>query len=154
VLPKFPAIKMVIPHCAGGFLAHKQRAIAFFEPPQDLGVPVPPELKHLPKSPLETEEFGYKAAFDKLFDCLYIDGAGSAGWEPMTKMAFTVVRRDRLVFGTDYPFEVHAGRDFKYYLDSVRHLEIPEEDKKAFLGGNLAQLLKLNQDVKPSVAAS
>jgi aminocarboxymuconate-semialdehyde decarboxylase len=144
VLPCFPTIKMVIPHFGGGFLAHKQRAIAFFEPSEDTGVAVPPELKPLPKSPMETEEFGYKKAFDERFDRLYIDGAGSAGWEPITRMGFMAVRHDRLCFGTDYPFEVHNGRDYKWYMDNLSHLDLSEEDRKAFLGGNMAKLLKLN----------
>jgi predicted TIM-barrel fold metal-dependent hydrolase len=65
-------------------------------------------------------------------------------------MAFMVVRHDRLVFGTDFPFEVHSGRDLKYYLDSVRRMDISEEDRKAFLGGNLARLLKLDRAVPAS----
>jgi predicted TIM-barrel fold metal-dependent hydrolase len=154
VLPEFPTLKTIIPHYGGGFLAHKQRAIAFFEPKKDLGVPVPPDLKPMPKSPCETEEFGYKAAFDEMFNKLYIDGAGSGGWEPITRMAFMVVRHDRLVFGTDFPFEVHNGRDLKYYLDSVRRLDVSEEDRKAFLGGNLAALLKLTQQAAAKTAAS
>lgn len=143
VLPDFPAIKMVIPHFGGGFLAHKQRAIAFFDPPPEMMEKVPKQLRQIPKSPIETEEFGFKAAFDERFDRLYIDGAGSAGWEPISKLAFLTVRHDRLCFGTDFPFETHAGRDYRQYLDSIRGLDIPEASKKAFLGGNMAKLLKL-----------
>ena len=143
VLPCFPTIKMVIPHSGGGFLAHKQRAVAFFQPSGDLGVPMPPELKPMPKSPLEAEKFGLQAAFEELFDRLYIDGAGSAGWAPMLKLALEVVRHDRLCFGTDFPFETHTGDDYRYYLDNVSRLEISEQDRKKFLGGNVAKLLKI-----------
>jgi predicted TIM-barrel fold metal-dependent hydrolase len=143
VLPAFPGIKMVVPHFGGGFLAHKQRAIAFFEPAEDLGVPVPMEIKIGPKTPLETVELGYKATFDELFDRLYIDGAGSAGWAPITKLAFDVVRHDRLCFGTDYPFETHYGRDYQHYLDNLSGMNLSDADKQAFLAGNMARLLKL-----------
>jgi predicted TIM-barrel fold metal-dependent hydrolase len=54
------------------------------------------------------------------------------------------VRHDRLCFGTDYPFEVHNGRDYKWYLDNLSNIDLSAEDKKAFLGGNMAKLLKLD----------
>jgi len=143
VYPEFPEVKMVMPHLGGCFLGLKGRANAFFEPREDLGVPVPEAIKMLPKTPLEKEELGYKEAFDDLFDRFYIDGAGSGGWIPATEFGFKTVRHDRLVFGIDYPFEAHAGRDYKYYLDAIDGLDIPDESKKAFLGGNLARLMKL-----------
>jgi predicted TIM-barrel fold metal-dependent hydrolase len=62
----------------------------------------------------------------------------------MIQMGFSVVRRDRLCFGTDYPFETHFGRDYRYYLDNVASLDVAEADKQAFLGGNMAQLLKVD----------
>lgn len=145
VLPAFPTIKMVIPHFGGGFLAHKQRSIAFFEPPAALGIKVPVEIATGPKTPLETEELGFKAVFDDLFDRLYIDGAGSGGWAPITQLAFTAVRHDRLCFGTDYPFETHFARDYRHYLDNLAAMDVSDADKKAFLGGNMARLLKLDQ---------
>jgi predicted TIM-barrel fold metal-dependent hydrolase len=144
VFPDFPTIKMVIPHFGGGFLAHKQRAVAFFDPPPDLAAKLPKHLRQIPKSPIETEEFGFQGAFDALFNRLYIDGAGSAGWEPITRLAFTTVCHDRLCFGTDFPFETHAGRDLKQYLESIRDLDVSDESKQAFRGGNMAKLLKLS----------
>jgi predicted TIM-barrel fold metal-dependent hydrolase len=38
---------------------------------------------------------------------------------------------------------MHEGRDFKYYLDTLEQLPITEQQKKDFLGGNLARLLGL-----------
>lgn len=145
VYPHFPDIKFVMPHFGGSTLAMKGRMNMFFEPREDLGIPVPQEIKPLPKTMLEIEELGYKRAFDALFDKIYWDGAGSSGWEPMTKLAMMTVRHDRLMWGCDYPFEIHTGRDIKYYLDSVRSLDISDVDKEAFLGGNLLRLLKLDK---------
>lgn len=145
VLPEFPTIKMVMPHFGGVFLAMKGRSTWFFEPPAEIADKVPEDIRPISKTPLEAEEYGYRQAFDERFDKLYIDGAGSAGWEPITKMAFMTVKHDKLVFGTDYPFEIHQGRDYKYYIDSVKNLDIPEESKAAFLGGNMARLLKLDK---------
>lgn len=143
VLPEFPDIKFILPHFGGALLALKGRVSFFWEPKEDLGIPVPPDIAPLPKTPLEIEELGYKADFDKVFDKLYFDGAGSAGWDPITKMAFMTVRPDHLFFGCDYPFEIHTGRDIKYYIDNVNNMDIPDELKKGFLGDNLAKLLKL-----------
>ena len=55
------------------------------------------------------------------------------------------VQHDHLMWGTDYPYEIYAGRDMKYYIDSVMNLDIPEEEKKGFLGDNAARLLKIKQ---------
>ena len=43
----------------------------------------------------------------------------------------------------DYPFEIHNGRDLKYYIDTLDQIAAPEEDKKNFLGDNAAKLLHL-----------
>ena len=139
----FPDLKFVLPHFGGVFLAMKGRVMNFFEPQEDQCLPIPKEIGSMSRTPLELDELKIKPAFDKLFDKLYIDGGGAAGWEPITKMAMMTVRHDHLMWGTDYPYEIHAGRDLKYYIDSVKGLDISEEDKKAFLGGNAAKMLKI-----------
>lgn len=143
VFPDFPDLKFVMPHFGGSTLALKGRMNMFFEPAEDLGVPVPQEIQPLPKTMLEIEEFGYKKAFDTLFDRFYWDGAGSSGWEPMTELAMMTVRHERLMWGCDYPFEIHQGRDMKNYLDSVRRMNISASDREGFFGGNLLRLLKM-----------
>lgn len=145
VFNEFPDLKFVMPHYGGVLLGMKGRIMNFFEPQEDLGVPVPIDIRSTSKTPLELDELKYRPAFEKLFDKLYIDGAGSAGWEPLTKLAMMTVKHDRLVWGTDYPYEIHSGRDMKYYIDSVKSLDIPEEDKKGFLGDNVAALLGIRK---------
>jgi predicted TIM-barrel fold metal-dependent hydrolase len=143
VFTDFPDLKFVLPHYGGVLLAMKGRIMNFYEPAEELGISIPKEIGSMSRTPLELDELKIKPAFDKLFDKLYIDGAGSAGWEPITKLAMMTVKHDHLMWGTDYPYEIHAGRDMKYYIDSVMNLDIPEEDKKGFLGGNAARLLKI-----------
>ncbi|MBE6032465.1 MAG: amidohydrolase [Clostridiales bacterium] len=146
VLPAFPNIKFVLPHFGGALLALKGRALNFYQPPAELGLPpVKEKYRNLSKSPLESAELGHDKAFNDVFDKLYIDGAGSAGWPPITEMAFRCVKHDHLLWATDYPYETHEGRDFRYYIDSLDQMDISEEDKKAFLGGNAARLLKLEK---------
>ncbi|MDR2296246.1 MAG: amidohydrolase [Clostridiales Family XIII bacterium] len=145
IFPEYPDLKFILPHFGGATFALKGRMMNFFEPPASLGLPEPNEkYKNIAKSPLELAELGYDKAFDELFDRLYFDGAGSAGWPLITETAFKGARSDRLCFGTDYPYETHEGRDFKYYLDTIKELPITDEQRTAFLGGNLAKLLKLN----------
>lgn len=146
VYPVFPDIKIVLPHFGGALLGLKGRILNFFEPPEELGLGEIEQYKHLAKTPLELQELGYNKAFNDLFDRLYIDGAGSGGWEPITEMAFRTVKHDKLIWGTDYPYEIHSGRDLKYYIDSLDQMGLSEESKKAFLGGNLAKLIKLDRD--------
>jgi predicted TIM-barrel fold metal-dependent hydrolase len=144
VLPHFPTLKVVIPHYGGALLSLKGRIMNFYEPPEELGLqPTNPQYKELAKTPLELEELGYDKAFNDMFDKLYIDGAGSGGWIHSTEMALRTVKPDKLIWGTDYPYEIHAGRDIKYYIDSLDNMDISKEDKKAFLGGNVAKLIKL-----------
>lgn len=146
VLPKFPDLKFIIPHFGGATLATMGRMRAFFVPKNTEGLdvkPIDPMKKSLAKTPLENAELGYDKVFNSLFEKLYFDGSGSGGWPGMTEHAFNVVRHDRILWATDYPFEIHAGRDLKYYIDSVNSMDYPEEDKKAFLGDNAAELLGL-----------
>lgn len=142
VLPEFPTLKFVIPHMGGALLALKGRTQAFFESQTPLqGIPMPEELRIIGKTPKEQEEFGMLEPYNKLFDRLYIDGAGSGGWMPIVHLAMMTVNHDKLVWGTDYPYEIHGGRDLKLYIDNVKAMDIPEESKNGFLGDNLARLL-------------
>ncbi|KUO63026.1 MAG: hypothetical protein APF84_10895 [Gracilibacter sp. BRH_c7a] len=144
VLPEFPTLKFVIPHMGGAFLGLKGRTQAFFESTKPLqGIPMPEELKLIGKTPNEQKEFGMLEPYNELFNRLYIDGAGSGGWMPIVHLAMMTVKHDKLVWGTDYPYEIHDGRDLKSYIDNVKAMDIPEESKKGFLGDNLARLLKL-----------
>ena len=144
IFPRFPDLKFILPHFGGATFALKGRMMNFFEPPEELGLP-PRKSKYanVACTPLELKELGYDKAFNDLFDKLYFDGAGSAGWPIITEMAFKAARPDRLCFGSDYPYEVHEGRDFKYYLDTLDEIGLTTKQKDDFLGNNLARLLKL-----------
>ncbi|MCL2493231.1 MAG: amidohydrolase, partial [Clostridiales bacterium] len=144
ILPKYPDLKFILPHFGGATFALKGRMRNFFEPWPELGLP-PRQKKYanVACTPLELAELGYDKAFDEWFDKLYFDGAGSGGWPVIAEMAFKAARPDRLCFGTDYPYETHEGRDFNYYLDQLDGIGLTREQKDAFLGGNIAALLKL-----------
>jgi predicted TIM-barrel fold metal-dependent hydrolase len=143
VFPVYPDLKFILPHFGGATFALKGRIRNFFEPWPELGLPER-QLKYtnMACTQLELAELGYDKAFNDLFDKLYFDGAGSGGWEGITETAFRSARADRLMWGTDYPYETHEARDFKYYIDSVNRIEwLTKEEKEGFLGDNLARLL-------------
>ena len=45
-----------------------------------------------------------------------------------------MVKHDHLLWGTDYPFEIHAGRDLNYYINTLKDIDVPEESMRGFLG--------------------
>jgi predicted TIM-barrel fold metal-dependent hydrolase len=142
VFKDFPDLKFLMPHYGGGMPGQKARIRAWFEPE---GWDVPDEIKNSPKSPKELDELGLSTAFDELFNKIYFDMAGQgAGWLPMMKIALLAFRPDRICFGTDYPFDVHSAPDFKLFIDNIKGLDIPENDRKMILGGNARRLFKFD----------
>ncbi len=141
VLNHFPDLKFLMPHYGGGMPALKARIRAYYEPE---GWDIPQSMKARARTPKELDETGLGKAFDELFDKLYFDMAGSGeGWLPMILSALPTIRADRLCFGTDYPYEVHEGRDVKYFIDNIKNLDIPEKDRRNILGENIKNLFKL-----------
>ena len=119
----------------------KARIRARFEPE---GWDIPAEIKSYPKTPRELDELGLSKVFDDLFDRLYFDMAGSgAGWIPMIKAGLLTIRTDRTCFGTDYPYEVRNAEDVRFFIDTIRQLDISETDKRLILGENIKNLFKI-----------
>ncbi|MBW1803235.1 MAG: amidohydrolase [Deltaproteobacteria bacterium] len=140
VLPRFPELKFIMPHHGGGIPSQKGRMMAWHEP-EDWQVP--DNIKGMPKTPVELEELGLDKDFEDLWGKLYFDTAGFGGWMPITEAATKTIMIERLCFGTDYPFEIHNARDVKAFIDNIKALDIPEQDKKNILGENIKRLFKL-----------
>ena len=118
--------------------ALKARIRAWYEPDD---WDIPDEIRCAPKTPRELDQLGISQAFDQLFDKLYFDMAGSgAGWTPMIKAALAVIRPDRICFGTDYPFDVHDVQGMKDFIENIKGLDIPDQDKRLILGENIKEL--------------
>jgi predicted TIM-barrel fold metal-dependent hydrolase len=141
VLKDFPGLKFIFPHYGGGMPALKARLRAWYEPENWV---IPPEIKNSPKTPQELDELGISKAFDDLFDKLYFDMAGAgAGWLPMIKIAMMGIRPERICFGTDYPFDIHNGKDIKTFIEVIKNMDAPEPEKRLMLGENIKRLFKL-----------
>ena len=54
-------------------------------------------------------------------------------------------RRDRITFGTDYPYEFRAPEDTREYIAGVKSLNISEEEKRNILGENVLRLFKIRK---------
>ncbi len=141
VLKDFPDLKFLMPHYGGGMPGQKARLRAWFET-ENRTIPV--EIKSSPKTPRELDELGLSQDFDNIFNKLYFDMAGSgAGWMPMMKTALLMFRADRVCFGTDYPFDVHNSQDIRLFIDNIKKLDIPEDEKRLMLGENVKKLFKI-----------
>lgn len=141
VLKDFPDLKFLIPHYGGGIPGQKARLRAWFEPE---GFSIPAEIKSCPKTPRELDKLGIPKAFNEMFDKVYFDMAGAgAGWIPGIEVALLMIRPDRICFGTDYPYDMHTAEDIKAFIDIVKQLDIPEDDKRLMLGENIKSLFKI-----------
>jgi predicted TIM-barrel fold metal-dependent hydrolase len=140
VLPEFPELNFVFAHYGGGvpFLLGR---IMSWHTPEKSGIPK--EKISLPKTIREFEDFGLKEDFNRLFDQVYFDMAGTGGWMPAVEQALLAIKPERLCFGSDYPFEMSRPADLRAYIDGIKGLSIPEEDKIRILGGNIKELFRV-----------
>ena len=141
VLPEFPDLNFVFAHYGGGVPSLLGRIMSWYTPPENAGFPK--REIHLPMTLREFEEYGFKDDFDKLLDRIYFDMAGTGGWISEAKHALSVIKPQRLAFASDYPHEMSRPEDYRAYLEGIKGLEIPEEDKIRILGGNIKALFKV-----------
>lgn len=140
VLPRFPELKFLFAHYGGGIPALKGRIISWFTlKPGD----IPEELRGMPRTLKEVEDYKLMPVFNKYFNKMYFDMAGFGGFMPIAIAALAAIKRSRLCFGTDYPFEFWRPADYRSYLAALKRLDIPEEDKRALLGGNVLRVFKV-----------
>jgi predicted TIM-barrel fold metal-dependent hydrolase len=140
VLPRFPELRFIMPHLGGATSSLKGRMMAFFET-DDANVPA--DMKGYLKTQSEQKRFGLIARFEKLFQSLYFDTAGTGAWHPALAAAFNVTTADRIMFGTDYPLECKTAANVTESLEMIRQAPCSHEDKTAILGKTAAGLFKL-----------
>lgn len=140
VLPSFPGLRFVMPHHGGAAPFLKGRMQMFYKPE---GVEIPADIRLLPITPLERRAIGLDAPFEELFGRIYFDTAGFGGWMPATRAALQAVSPRQLCLGTDFPQEMHNGKDIGAHVQGIRALDLPPEEIAAILGGNMAAMLGL-----------
>ncbi len=140
VLPRFPELKFLMPHFGGGMQILKYRLLSSHQPKDwDL----PEGVRGHGLTPRELKERGLWDDFHKNFDKIYFDTAGFGGSRVTLEAAVSGFKRDRITFGTDYPYEFREPRDVKEYISEIKSLNISEDDKKDILGRNVLRLFKI-----------
>jgi predicted TIM-barrel fold metal-dependent hydrolase len=140
VLPRFPELRFVMPHLGGATSSLKGRMMAFFETDD---ADIPADMKGYLKTQAEQKRFGLGQRFEKLFQSLYFDTAGTGAWHPALVAAFNVTTTDRIMFGTDYPLECKTAANVIESLEMVRQAPCSAQEKTAMLGRTAAALFKL-----------
>ncbi len=71
--------------------------------------------------------------------------AGREGGMAAVKCALTNISPQRLMFGTDWPFNYdHNSQAARKYIDDLRKLNLPQADIEAMLGGTAKKLLGIS----------
>jgi predicted TIM-barrel fold metal-dependent hydrolase len=140
VLPRYPRLRFVVPHCGGAFPFLMGRVRMFYAPEG-----APPDVAARARMRAEQESSGFGPRFDALCRALYFDGCGQGGWD--TALAFTlrVVGPDRLLFGTDYPLEAGSAETMREYRQLFESLPLSDAERAAVLGGTAETLLRRPQ---------
>ncbi|MDH3444372.1 MAG: amidohydrolase, partial [Deltaproteobacteria bacterium] len=87
VLPRYPELRFIMPHLGGGTSALKGRMMAFFETDD---ADVPTEMRGYLKTQSEQRRFGLTERFERLFQRLYFDTAGTGAWLPSMAAALNI----------------------------------------------------------------
>jgi len=140
VLPRYPDLRFIMPHLGGGTSALKGRMMAFFETED---APIPADMRGYLKTQNEQKRFGITERFEKLFQRLYFDTAGTGAWLPSMAAAFNITSADRIMFGSDYPLECKTAANIVESLDMVRQAPCSAEDKTNILGKTAAGIFNL-----------
>ena len=140
VLPKFPELKVLLPHHGGAMPLLLGRMMFHFQPE---GFVMPDKYKMMPHTRKIRKEFGLDEKFMELFGRMYFDTAGFMGWMPITQATLLTVKPQRMVFGTDYGIEMIEADDIKAFIDDIKALPIPEADRRAILGDTARELFKI-----------
>ena len=102
VLVRYPDLKFIMPHFGGGMQSLKWRIVISHQPEN---WNLPEGLRGHALMRRELVERGLWDNFHSQFDKLYFDSSGYGGVPEMMRAAVDSIRRDRLTFGTDYPYE-------------------------------------------------
>lgn len=140
VLPRFPELRFIVPHLGGAASSLKGRMMAFFETDD---APIPNEMRGYLKTQNEQKKFGITERFEKLFQQLYFDTAGTGAWGPSMAAALNITTADRIMFGSDYPLECKTAANIIESIDMVRQAPCSAAEKTTILGTTAAAVFNL-----------
>lgn len=134
VLPRFPALRFVLPHCGGTAPFLKGRLAMFFNTPGQ------PSSRQLPRTVREQQAEGLDQQFEALWSKLYFDTAGTGGWAPIVNYTAALVGTDHLMFGSDYPLESHSAETMRELVEMLAALDGDDDARRAIASGTAAAL--------------
>jgi predicted TIM-barrel fold metal-dependent hydrolase len=140
VLPRYPELRFIMPHLGGATSSLKGRMMAFFE---TADADIPADMRGYLKTQAEQKKFGLTERFEKLFQRLYFDTAGTGAWLPAMAAALNITTADRIMFGSDYPLECKTAANITESLDMIRQAPCSAPEKTAILGTTAAGLFHL-----------
>jgi 6-methylsalicylate decarboxylase len=140
VLPRYPELRFIMPHLGGATSSLKGRMMAFFE---TADADIPADMRGYLKTQAEQKKFGLTERFEKLFQSLYFDTAGTGAWLPAMAAALNITSADRIMFGSDFPLECKTAANIVESLDMIRQAPCSAPDKTAILGKTAAGLFNL-----------
>jgi predicted TIM-barrel fold metal-dependent hydrolase len=140
VLPRYPELRFIMPHLGGATSSLKGRMMAFFE---TADADIPADMRGYLKTQAEQKKFGLTERFEKLFQSLYFDTAGTGAWLPAMAAALNITNADRIMFGSDFPLECKTAANIVESLDMIRQAPCSASDKTAMLGKTAAGLFNL-----------
>ncbi len=140
VLLRYPELRFIMPHLGGATSSLKGRMMAFFE---TADADIPADMRGYLKTQAEQKKFGLTQRFEKLFQSLYFDTAGTGAWLPAMAAALNITNADRIMFGSDFPLECKTAANIVESLDMIRQAPCSASDKTAILGKTAAGLFNL-----------
>ena len=140
VLPRFPELKVIMPHLGGGLPALKGRLLAWHQP-EDYVLPRDDRGHGLAIH--QAEKLGLVDDFESRLKNIFFDSAGYGGWLPVMKSALDTLGPDHLCFGTDYPYELREPKYVKEIIREINEIDVSKEDKEKFLCKNLKKLFQI-----------
>jgi predicted TIM-barrel fold metal-dependent hydrolase len=140
VLPRYPELRFIMPHLGGATSSLKGRMMAFFE---TADAEIPADMRGYLKTQAEQKKFGLTERFEKLFQSLYFDTAGTGAWLPAMAAALNITSANRIMFGSDYPLECKTAANIVESLGMIRQAPCSAPDKTAILGKTATGLFNL-----------
>ena len=139
ILAKFPDLKIITHHCGSGIIPALEGRIDFdYDKYRWIGT-----LKW--DKPGDVDPFRDRRPID-CFRSYYADTAlygGASGLE----CGHSFFGAERMVFGTDYPFDaVNGDRFIEKTIDAVHRMRISDGDKDLIFEGNARRILHLDTD--------
>jgi len=140
-LARFPELRFLLPHHGGALPIWQGRMKLNYVPD---GFSVPDALKNEPKTPRVRQMLGLDKPFQDILDKIHFDISGFGGWMPITRTAISIIGPSRLCFGTDWGFEINDPEDIRLYIDNIKKLDLPAQERRNILGENIRRLFRLN----------